>query len=342
MKKNSPLLHDEEIDLTPLFKIIWNGKKKIVLITIISFLIGFGYIYQLPNKYIYSLVIKPSQNSEFIKFSSILKLIENNQTSKINPKNEINLINNNLINNKEVLDRFIDELNDYEEFLFILKDNLKGKDKENISKLPIYEVKKALFKYIDLLEIIRPNKGETDFILNLKWNNNFKEATDILQNIINLVINNLEKKFYQDLNENLEMKKNFILLESIQRLQYLSEQSLIAKEIGISNEQLKELNLSSIVNLDYLRGYQAIDMAISLIKKRDNEEINFILNKIISLKKVKTDWISYDIDSVNPKLIRETRSILLISVLLGLVIGVLYVIISNTFHFQAVFKKKSN
>ncbi len=59
MKKNTPL-YDDEIDLIALFKIIWDGKIKILLITIISFLIGFGYSYQIPNNYLNSLTISKS------------------------------------------------------------------------------------------------------------------------------------------------------------------------------------------------------------------------------------------------------------------------------------------
>ena len=42
-------LYDDEIDLIALFKIIWEGKIKILLITIISFLVGFGYNSQIPK-----------------------------------------------------------------------------------------------------------------------------------------------------------------------------------------------------------------------------------------------------------------------------------------------------
>ena len=70
MKKNS-LLYDDEIDLIALFKIIWNGKIKILLITIISFLVGYVYNSQIPRNYLNSLTINPSDNIEFIKFDNI-------------------------------------------------------------------------------------------------------------------------------------------------------------------------------------------------------------------------------------------------------------------------------
>ena len=51
MKKNS-ILYEDEIDLIALFKIIWDGKIKILLITIISFLVGFAYNSQIPRNYL--------------------------------------------------------------------------------------------------------------------------------------------------------------------------------------------------------------------------------------------------------------------------------------------------
>ena len=51
MKKNSPL-YDDEIDLIALFKIIWDSKIRILLISIISFLVGLGYNSQTPINYL--------------------------------------------------------------------------------------------------------------------------------------------------------------------------------------------------------------------------------------------------------------------------------------------------
>ena len=65
MKKNYPLYNDE-IDLIALFKNIWDGKIKILLITLISFLIGFGYQSQIPPNYLNSLTINPYKTSEFL------------------------------------------------------------------------------------------------------------------------------------------------------------------------------------------------------------------------------------------------------------------------------------
>jgi LPS O-antigen subunit length determinant protein (WzzB/FepE family) len=89
MKKNSPL-YDDEIDLIALFKIIWDSKIKILLITIISFFVGFVYNSQIPVNYINSLTIKPSKPIEFLKLENINELIKSNQSNQMNQINQIN------------------------------------------------------------------------------------------------------------------------------------------------------------------------------------------------------------------------------------------------------------
>ena len=96
MKKNTPF-HDDEIDLIALFKIIWDGKIKILLITLILFLIGLGYSYQIPNNYLNSLTISPSKTTEFLKIDNFQNLIKSNQSNQ---------------SNQLYLDRFITELAD--------------------------------------------------------------------------------------------------------------------------------------------------------------------------------------------------------------------------------------
>ena len=76
MNKNS-INSDKEIDLVELIKTIWDGKIKIVLITIIIVVITYGYNQQLVKSkklqeqekiYKNSLNIKVSNSSKFIKF----------------------------------------------------------------------------------------------------------------------------------------------------------------------------------------------------------------------------------------------------------------------------------
>lgn len=326
MKKKSPLYNDDEIDLIALFKIIWKGKIKILLITIISFLIGFGYSTQIPINYVSSLPIKKSHNSEYNKFVSLANSIKSNRGYQTNQTNQLN---------EEILNRFIGELKDYEEFLFILKNNIKVR--ENFENLPIEDQEKKLFSYANLLNIIEPKINEIGINnIHLKLNFTWKdpdEAKDILRDTLNLTLNNLEKSIYEELEQSLKLKKEVTFNKDRERINYLQEQSSIARELNIKdNEMFKS-------GPYYVRGYQAIDKEIDLIKNRDYKNFKFFEQEINSFKKEKIQWINYNIYLIETKSLKNTTPILIKSVLLGFILSILYVFFSNIFKSHTVVRK---
>ena len=339
MKKNTHIYYENEIDLINLLKIIWDDKIKILIFAIISFLIGFGYSYQIPKNYLNSLVIKKSDNNEFKKLVYIEKFLKT--------KNENILITQTEQKNQSILNRFVNELMDYEE-LAINLENIK-KVRKNIAKLPIENQEKKLFQYAKSLEIVKLAKeDETNYIINFKWEN-IDEAKEILKNTINLTLKNLEKSIYEELEQSIEFEKKIIKNRDETRLKYLLEQSSIAKELNILNNQIDNVNLSqSNVSLSintsdiayYLRGFKAIDKEIELIKNRDYQNFKFIEQEIAYLKEKKdTRWVDYNIYSLEIKSLKNTKQIIIISILLGLIVGIIFVLISNTTQSQTVSKK---
>ena len=294
MKKSTPLYYDDEIDLIDLFKIIWDGKIKILLITIISFLVGLGYNSQIPRNYLNSLTIYPSKTSEFIKFDNIQNLLKSNQS------------------NQSFLDKFINELADNEEFLKSFKNTKKIQ--ENFEKLKIEEQETELFKYAKLLEIDRQKKLK-NYKINFKWHN-IDEAKDILQDTINLTLINLEKSIYEELDLLIENK------HYSKDLDYLKSQRWIAKELNIS-----DIPYGYTGKPFYLRGYVAIDKEIEVFKNN----LKLLKTEINSFAKENIKWIKYDIDFIEEKSLKNTKLILMISILLGLICGVFFVLISNAF-----------
>ena len=294
MKKNSPL-YEDEIDLIALFKIIWDGKIKILLITIISFLVGFAYNSQIPRNYLNSLTIYPSKNSEFIKFDNIQNLLKSNQS------------------NYSFLGKFINELADYEEFLESFKNTKK-----------IQEIE--LFKYAKLLEIDQQKKLK-NYKINFKWHNT-DEAKDVLQDTINFTLINLEKSIYEELDLALEE------IYSFNQLGYLKQQRQIAKELNIS-----DIPYGYTGNPFYLRGYVAIDKEIEILQKNIDKEFKLYKKKINSLKKTNIKWIKYNISLIEEKSLKNTKLILMISILLGLIGGVFFVLISNVFQSHSASRK---
>ena len=112
------------------------------------------------------------------------------------------------------------------------------------------------------------------------------------------------------------------------------------EELGLENSQVSNLNLAqaqanfsfNINNTDvayYLRGYKAIDMEILLIKSRDYQKLSDTEKKINNLNTPEIKWIDYNIFLLNYESMKNSSLISLVSILLGLIIGILYVSISN-------------
>ena len=321
MKKNSSL-YDDEIDLIALFKIIWDGKIKILLITIISFFVGFVYNSKIPVNYTNSLTIKPSKPFEFLKLENINELLKSNQSNQ---------------SNQLYLARFINELEDYEEFLLIIQNTKKVQ--EHFSEFNIKDKEKELFKYAKLLEIVMPMKNQENYIINFKWHNP-KEAQKILQNTLNLTSKKFKERVNLGLEQILEFEKKIILNKDRIRLDYLKEQSAIAKELNIIDNQIDNVNLTqSSVSLNintadiayYLRGYKAIDKEIDLIENRDYKRFKFIEEELNFFKAQNIKFADYNVYLMNYNSLKDTKKILIISILLGLIVGIFYVFISNAF-----------
>lgn len=331
MQKNIILNDKDELDLVQFLKLIWYGKFKIVLITIISFLAGLAYNNYLPNTYINSLTIKPNDNAEFIRFTYLNKLL--GQETKTNQSKEANLKTQ---TNDIILDKFINELSDYEEFIYSIR-NRKENDLD-ISKLSESDQNKILFSYANLLQIDK-SKNKKDFILTLKWDNH-DEAKDILHSTIDNTLKNLKKSIFKELDDKSEITKKTKFLKDLEKLEFLEEQSLIAKELNIE-ENLNLSNNATEPIIYYLKGYRAIDKEIELIEKRRYQKFDLIEKELNEFKKSKFDFVKYNIFLIDKKLSRNPRVIILISLILGLMLGIVYVTISNSFQVQIKPKKIS-
>ena len=341
MKKNN-LSHTDELDLTVLLMVLWNGKIKILLITIISFLAGIGYSYQMPNNYLNILTINPIDNSELKQINYVNKLLKSDDYNQLNNLNQLDKLDE----SKRILDKFINELRDFEEFVITLKNNKKIQDE--ISKLKIDEQEVKLFKYAKLLKIISPKKDEKYYILSFTWYDP-DDAKKRLQDTLKLTSNNLKKKIINGLLQNLEFKKKLKLRNDSKRLNFLNEQSIIAKELNIVDNQIDNLGVNSQSNVTlsintadiayYLRGYRAIDKEIELIKKREYKNLELIEKEIYSLKDKDINFVDYNVYLMETEGLKNMKLILLISIVIGLLVGVFYVIISNTIQSTTISKK---
>ena len=146
-----------------------------------------------------------------------------------------------------------------------------------------------------------------------------------MQDTINLTLINLEKSIYGELD---------LFKYDLKDLDYLKSQRWIAKELNIS-----DIPYGYTGKPYYLRGYVAIDKEIQVYKNKIDKKFKLLKTEINSLKKENINWIKYDINLIKVKSLKNTKLILMISILLGLIVGVFFVIISNIFQSHTASKK---
>lgn len=324
----------DEIDISKIVLTIWKEKIKIILILLLFCSLGIYKNSQKSPSFNFSLDIQESQNSKFIKFIPINEILQNSNMSTRNKDKSSSVFNSYQINNKFILDKFIDEFMDFEELIIILKnttyvqDSITGKSDKDKRQILANLAK-------SIVSISPKNKDESNITLNFNWHdeNQFKK---ILDDTMKLVLLSLKKSVIEDIN-NLAIsieKNNLIRLEPLElqlklfdkarnefklsRLQFLEEQSKIAKELDIQDNQLdyltlllaersklplgKDVGLSDIFfSLErkapyYLRGYKVIDKEIELIKNRDQRNQVYSSSKFIRTTE-KINEINSDLSS---------------------------------------------
>ena len=327
MKKNLTL-HNDEIDLTEILLTLWSEKKIIIIITFFSILIAIGYIYQKPSSFRSSLIISKSTSSQFIKFLPLIEFLREEK------KKEDNLAQEKLIDSKHILDRFRSEIMDYDEVIAVLKNT--EIIKKEISQLSEKDQLNVLYNYAQLLTL---NKGKKDdeIILEFIWPNK-SESRNIIEQIMKLTLVNLKKTLFSDITDYFKIKKNAKINIDLKRIEFLTEQSSIARGLNLAESEetniiYGENNLSLNITQDlayYLRGYKAIDKEIYLVEQRKYDYLAELEELINTLKASETKWVEYNIFLLKTKSINYSKAeILMASIVLGLIIGGIYVLISN-------------
>ena len=319
---------NDEINLLKLIKIIWIGRLKIFLITVATVLIAFFFnVYNSkePDLFKNSLIIRGVENSELYDFLPVSKYF--------NDINDANERDNKLIeiDSVSMLNKFKNELLDYEELIFIFKDN--ENIKKEISQLSKYDAQQKLYSYTKLLNIeeLKNKVGDRDqaysIELSLYWNNN-EEASVIINQAIRLTLENLKKDIFDKLDKLYNVQSQILFSKDLNKIDYLSDQSSIAKELGLE-DIYPDINFLP-QSIYYLRGSKSIEKEIELIKNRKYSELSYIKKKIDNLKKIDFKWIDYNLDNLSTQEIKNYKSISLkLSFILGLIIGAIYVFLSD-------------
>jgi len=337
---------DPGIDLVKLFKTIWRQKIVIVLIIFISFVIGLYHNHNNPVELTYevSAKIKQGKGEEYTKFLLFNKILDDQDYSDVNKKTKDSNQNLSKINAKIILDKFIKEILDYEEIKYVIENN--NFEEKNLSQLSEISKHKALRSYASSLRITKSIESD-DIILSFNWHNR-DEILKIFIDTINLSLLNLENSVHRQLEDILRIKKTITKIKEAKKLDFLSEQSEIAKELGIVDSKLSmvdnqkdnmassQASLLNIITTQntayYFRGYKAIDKEINLIKNREHNELKLIQEEINLIKSANTNWIIFNSLDAEIKTISNDnrKNVLVLSLIIGLIISLLYVFIYSS------------
>lgn len=361
--------YEDEIDLFELFQILWEGKWKIIATTFFASLIGIFLSFDKPTYFEVSTPIQNGKQSVFLKYTPLNELIEENDMLF-----DQNNTDGYIFHRDSIFQDFIKEFNDYEE----MTDAVSSSEhvQELIKDLDEINKQKALIEFAKSFEI-RASSDDMSGVLFFVWHNDL-EGERIFIDAIQKTLTNIRddsKAIIDDLataidirnTQELETLRNEInllqqklIVRERKQIQYLIEQSNIAKELGIETNKLD--NKSSLRDYEYLRGYDAIDKEITMIQNRTEEER--LLNttgyietkeKILSLEKdlssthlrkasemIAVDnpnnWVEFNF-AIADKILSQNKmkQYIALSLLLGGIIGAMYVLISNTIR-----KRKDN
>ena len=180
---------------------------------------------------------------------------------------------------------------------------------------------------------------KTGFIFSFRWHDR-EELDYILRQTLELTLTNFKKSIFNEMDLLFNIKKNSIINDDLKRIDYLVEQSSIARELNISENQIDSVDLPKSNNVMfninsndlayYLRGFKVIDKEISLIKSRNYNDLISMEKEIQDLKKVDIEWIDYNIFLIETTS-TNNKIYIIASVLLGLIVGTLYILIPSMF-----------
>ena len=367
--------YDDEIDLFEFFETFWDGKWKIILTTFVAAIIGVVFSVVKPNSFEVSTPFQSGKASVFITYTSLNDLLKSNQFSFSVEENSIFKMFIAEFNDYDEIVDAVSTSEFVQKSIKDLDDDVKQRALINFAKA--FELKAPSkneenwtlsFEWHDDIEGAKLfNDAIRQTLSNIK-NISVSNVNELAEAIDIRNTRNLEQ-----LRNKLSVIEKNQIDRNKKRIQYLREQSAIAKELGIETNRLDANALSqssqSAISLSvssnavpfYLRGYKAIDKEIALTEGRSDEEKLLIADGYIQTKEeivsletdlsssqlrnaaeviandIPNDWVQFDLSIADVKSQKKSMLYVALSIVLGGMVGTMYVLISN-----AVRKRKES
>lgn len=359
--------YDDEIDLVELVQTVWDGKWKIVGAVVVSVVSVFGYHVTQPQpNFEAATEIKPitSVDAERYRQSNALGFFE------VTPNTLLNLY----IEQLDERTLFEEAIRKYE-----LVDEKKFEDEQAYEEAVI-----AVASSIELLPPINvdgADKGDVRrfWTIGFEYNDSdkWKQVLSSVDSFANKSVQRILQQRFQTLLSVAKQKRDFELKDieiqianaladydrkTSDRLAYLSEQASIARKLGVAKNTIEAQTFSAqngmVANVKtdtpfYLRGYEAIEKEIELIKSRSQKEA--FVGRLLELEQkqrtLKQDMtleraealiaatpifgandfsaVSFRVDATTFATQNKRNLMLALATVLGGMVGVLYVLIAS-------------
>ena len=343
-------------DLKYLIRIFWKEKLMLITLAIILMSVGGIYAYKQPSLYSFSTTIKKTEASVFNKYKVINEILGRNENNFLFTIDNISIFKKftytasnyskiiSFIENDRLINSQIDGLDDQskQRMLFDYARSFQiivNKKLENATVSFVWhDVNEGLILFEELMkktmESVKINVvaevKQSSKLINSKKKNRLKNLKDTTVNILEL--------------EKIKAERELLILE---------EQYFIAKDLGIEGSIDINIIEGSEIKI-YMKGYKWISKEIEFLKKRSDEdtikrsndyinisrEIYYLkndmaqdsLNEPINILETdkSDDWVDFSILDVNiVKISPEPYKYAFFGLILGLVLGVLFVIIRD-------------
>lgn len=359
--------YDHEISIYEVIGALWHGRWTIIATTFVAAVVGIVFSVVKPNSFEVSSPLQSGKAFNFFEYTLLNDLLERNQLSYA-------------IEEKSIFKMFIAEFNDYEEMV-----DAVGTSKlvqESVKDLNDDDKKRALIEFARAFEIKPPSGNQQVWRMSFVWhdvvegkqliNDAIRQTLSNVRNVSLTNVNTLAEivelrnaQKLEKLRSDLSVIKQKQEIRNKKRIQFLIEQSAIAKELGIETNRLDSNALSqssqnsislSVSSQDvpfYLRGHKAIDEEILLIQNRSGEENALaapgylqMTEKILLLEQdtspsqinkaseaIATDntneWIEVDLAIADVKSFKKPNLYVALSTVFGGMIGVIFLYIKN-------------
>ena len=396
MNKNSQI-DDDQLNLIELIHTVWNGKWKIAVVVVLSFIATISYQSTKKNNFTATAKIQPLNPLEMNKYLAFNNLIKNaNAISSTNTNikganyyfyNDNDAAKIPEITSLELLNLYVAILNDKSLFEdAIRKFNLLEASQYNND----HEYSEAIIRFSSSIKILSPaikNLENSYHTINFTYDN-VEKLKSFLTYVDDLANKLAKETIVKELNSTLLFlieKKNLEINDIIAQIDnlyfdyeretnnyvlYLKEQLEIAKKLGIAKTTglvnvfgEQNIMLSGVQKNSpyYLRGYEAIDKEIELIESRDNKkafvkglselekikraieqdqtikQIKLIINSVLQIDHKK---FASSINVITTEIRYKNNKIMPVqAIVIGLIVGIFYILISNALQSQTVSKK---